>query len=104
MNSKYLLKPEFIDCQIHTKTSDGTDILVTKNDFNDYFAEMLLRNGQDHLIMLNPHYDLTEDQKKTFTQVSEGVISLTLAPEQIAKKQQKEIVGLQDLKEKDLKQ
>lgn len=104
MNGKYLLNAQYIDCQMFTKTNDGTEILVTKNEFNDYFAELFLKNGQSHLVALNPNYDFKMDEKKTFNQISESVILLTLNPEQIAERQQKEIVSLQDLQQKDLKQ
>ncbi len=78
--NKFILKPEYLDSVITTKTSDGTDIIVTKNDFNDYFAEMFIANGQHHLIKLNPHHKLDDSQKKTFTQILEDVILLTSNP------------------------
>ena len=52
--NKYILKPEFIDCTIITKTSDGTEIVVTAQSFNDYFGELMFKNGQHHLLKVNP--------------------------------------------------
>lgn len=91
MNQKFRIKKEFIDCKINTKDYRGNDILVDKSNFNDAFAEMILAAGQGHLVELNPLYDnLLSTQKKTFEQVSEGVIVLTLDPLENASKQQEE--------------
>jgi len=99
MNSKYLLNPIYADNQIITKTSDGTEILVTKDTFNDYFAECMLKNNQHHLVISNVHYDPKEDEKKSFVQTSENVITLTSTPEQIAENAQKIIVKDQESKQ-----
>jgi len=78
--SKYLLNTQFLDSIITTKTNDGTEIVVTSRDFNDEFAEMFIMNGQSHLVRLNPNFIENPSEKKTFVQVSESVISLTLNP------------------------
>jgi hypothetical protein len=81
MQNRFRIKNEFIDCDIHTKDSNGNDIRVDKHIFNDTFANMILAAGQGHLIERNPMYDdVLHTQKKTFEQVSEGVIVLTLDP------------------------
>lgn len=80
--SKFTLKPEFIDCQILTKTSDGTEILIDKFNFTDYYGEMLLKNNQGHLININPHWQTDDDfKKKTFQQLTPEVIILTSRPQ-----------------------
>jgi hypothetical protein len=90
--NKYFLKQEFLDCEIHTKTFDGTDILVTSKTFNDDFAEMMLHNGQSHLIQVNPRYNENDNtEKKSYVQLSENVISLTSPYQQIEEKPQKKI-------------
>lgn len=80
--SKFTLKPEFLDCQIITKTSDGTEILITKYNFSDYYGELLLKNNQSHLININPNYiDEDENKKKSFQQITPNVILLTSKPQ-----------------------
>jgi hypothetical protein len=98
--SKYLLNAEFLDSIITTKTSDGTEIIVTSRDFNDSFAEMMIGNGQSHLVRLNPNYNVTPNEKKTFTQVSDTVISLTLNPLNQEELKQSQTVNEPTLKRK----
>lgn len=98
--SKYLLKQEFLDCEIHTKTSDGTDILVTSKTFDDYFAELMIRNGQGHLIKVNPHFEENPLEKKSFGVITEELISLTSPYEQIGESLQKETVNEAESKPK----
>lgn len=91
MIGKFKLKKEFIDCQINTKTPDGRDVSVDKNSFNDQFAEWIIAAGQGHLVELNPLYEpIHDNQKKTFAQISEGVIALTSDPLQNDLKPQSE--------------
>ncbi len=99
--NKYFLKPEFEKAQIITKNKEGRDVLVTSDTFNDYFAQLMLDNNQGHLITLNRLYDpQSESEKKTFTQVSETVISLTLHPEKIAETLQNQTVQEPESKRK----
>ena len=78
---KFKLKREHENSQIITKDKSGNDVLVTKHEFNDHFAELMLANNLGHLIELNPFYEATLDnEKKTFTQVTENVIALTSNP------------------------
>ena len=86
---KFMLKPEYIDCQIITRTEDGTEILVTKETFNDYYGELMFKNGQHNLIMVSPHYKEDSAQKKTFEQITENVIILTSNPVQNEESEQK---------------
>lgn len=98
---KYYLKKEHENSTIITRNKEGRDVLVTKNNFNDYFAELMLANNQHHLVQLNHLYDeKSVSEKKTFTQISEDVISLTSTPEQIAERGQKQIVNEQESKPK----
>lgn len=96
--SKYFLKVEFIDSIITTKTSDGTEIVITKNDFNDSFAEMLIANGQDHLVRINPNYESIVSEKKTFVQVTDTHILLTSKPLQTEELEPLKTVEKQTLK------
>lgn len=98
---KYYLKKEHENSTIITRNREGREVLVTKNNFNDYYAELMLANNQHHLIQLNHLYDEKSAlEKKTFTQISEGVISLTSTPEQIAEKGQSQIVKESESKPK----
>lgn len=91
MNNRFRLKKEFINSQIFCKDKNGNEILITANDFNDYFAELMLANNQGHLVELNPLYEeMQNDEKKTFNQVSEGVIVLTSNPLQTESKPQEQ--------------
>jgi len=78
---KFKLKREHENSQIITKDKHGNDVLVTKHTFNDYFAEMMFANNLGHLIEINPLYsESLDNEKKTFTQVTENVIALTSNP------------------------
>jgi len=90
MNNRFKLKREHENSQIITKDKHGNDILITKHEFNDYFAECMLANNLGHLIEINPLYKEIEDEKKTFNQVSEGVIVLTSNPLQTESKPQEQ--------------
>jgi hypothetical protein len=97
--NKYILKPEFEKAEIITKNREGRDVLVTAETFNDYFAELMINNNQTHLVSINRLYDEKDDnQKKTFTQISEGVILLTSLPDQTEEQQPKVTVNEQELK------
>lgn len=98
--SKYLLHPNHINDQIITKAEDGADILITKEIFNDYFGELLLKNNLHHLIIINQSFDTSSAEKKTFHQVTEDVILLTSTPEQIAERAQNQTVEPLKLKRK----
>jgi len=100
--NKYYLHPDHINSSINTKTDDGTDINITSATFDDYFAELMLKNGQGHLIKINPLYLESEhaSEKKTFRQISEGVISLTLKPEEIDLNEPPKTVNEQESKPK----
>lgn len=102
--NKYLLKQEYIGCEIHTRTSDGTEILITDKIFNDYFAEVMIANGQHHLVRVNPLWMTENQEKKSYVQISENVISLTSPYRQVEEIEQKNIVEKQDLKPKGGKQ
>ena len=80
MNLKFRIKSEFLECDIITKDKSGNDVLVNKNNFNDYFANLMFISGQGHLIEQNPHYSIKFEEKKTFEQLSENVIALTYNP------------------------
>lgn len=98
---KYYLKKEHENDTIIVKNKEGRDTLITKKNFNDYYAEMIIANNYGHLIQLNHLYDEKSAlEKKTFTQISEGVISLTSTPEQIAEKGQNQIVKESESKPK----
>lgn len=99
--SKYLLHPDHINSTIISKSPDGHDILVTKNTFNDYFAECMLRSGQGHCIMINRHHTDETSEKKSFTQISETSILLTLQVEEIGKNEPSLIVKEPELKPND---
>lgn len=91
--NKYILKPEFIDCTIITKTSDGTEIVVTSQSFNDYFGELMFKNGQHHLLKVNPMWSESQNtEKKTFVQVTEEHILLTSKVELTEENKQSETV------------
>lgn len=77
---KFRIKSEFLECDIITKDKSGNDVLVNKNNFNDYFANLMFMAGQSHLIEPNPHHDIEFEEKKTFEQLSENVIALTYNP------------------------
>ena len=100
--NKYYLHPDHINSVIHTKTDDGTEIIVTAATFDDYFAEMLLKRGAGHLVKINPVYLESEhaSEKKTFHQISEGVISLTSKPDEIDLNEQPKTVNEQESKPK----
>ena len=93
---KFILKPEYLDCDIITRTSDGTEILVTKHTFNDHFGEMMFRNGQEKLMLINPRWtDSDNTEKKSYVQITEDVILLTSIPEMIVKKLQSKTLNEQ---------
>ena len=77
---KFRIKSEFLECDIITKDKSGNDVLVNKNNFNDYFANLMFLAGQSHLIEQNPHHNVEFEEKKTFEQLSENVIALTYNP------------------------
>ena len=77
---KFRIKSEFLECDIITKDKSGNDVLVNKNNFNDYFANLMFIGGQGHLIEPNPHHDIEFEEKKTFEQISDNVIALTYNP------------------------
>lgn len=97
--NKYFLKTEFINDKIITKNSDGQDTLVTAETFNDYFAEMMIKAGQGHLIQANTQY-VESGEKKSFEQISDDVILLTSTPEQIAENLQNQTAKEPALKRK----
>lgn len=85
---KYILNPAHVNDTIITKTTDGHEIVVTKANFNDYFAECMLRCGQTHLVKTNAEYKEELVEKKTYVQISENVILSTLPVDQIGKPEQ----------------
>jgi len=88
---KFKLKREHENSQIITKDKSGNDVLITKHEFNDHFAELMLANNLGHLIEFNPLYEeAIDNEKKTFTQVTEGVIALTSNPLLTELEQQKQ--------------
>ena len=96
-----MLKPEFIDNQIITKTSDGTEILVTSQTFNDYFGDLMFKNGQHHLLRINPQWSESQNtEKKTFVPITEGHILLTSKPEEIVERLQNQTANEPTLKRK----
>jgi hypothetical protein len=97
---KYFLNPEFENDSIITRTDDGTEILINKFNFNDYFGDLLFKNGQTHLVRINPRWiNENSNEKKTFVQVSENVISLTYPVALNEESEQKEIVKNQKLEQ-----
>lgn len=92
--NKYILNPAHENDTIITRTSDGTEVVVTKAIFNDYFAEMMLKNNQHHLVKLNAMYVPEVSEKKTFDQISDSVILLTSNPDEIGMKKQDQPVNV----------
>jgi len=97
---KFRIKSDFLDCDIITKDKSGNDVLVNKNNFNDYFANLMFIGGQGHLIEPNPHYDIKFEEKKTFEQISENVIALTYDPLQTEESNSVETAQEQESKPK----
>lgn len=97
--NKWLLKPEFINAQVITKSESGQDVLIDKTNFSDYWAERMLVNGQGHLIQLSANYK-PDMEKKSFLHITENVIISTFGKEQTEKSEQKEIAEPQELKRK----
>lgn len=96
---KYILKEGF--AEIISRTSDGTEILITPLTFNDYFGDMMMQNNQGHMLIINPRWTAENNtEKKTFVQITEDVISLTSPYELIDDKKQNEIAEPQELKRK----
>ena len=96
---KYMIKPEYLDCTIITKTSDGTEVVITKENFNDTFGDMMFKNGQHHLLKINPQWsESLNTEKKSFVQISDTHILLTSKPELIEENKQKQTVNEQELK------
>lgn len=96
---KYILKEGYES--IISKTSDGTEILITPSIFNDYFGDMMMQNNQGHLLIINPRWTSeNSNEKKTFVQITEDVISLTSPYEQIEKNSLSEIAEPLELKRK----
>lgn len=96
---KYILKEGF--AEIISRTSDGTEILITPLTFNDYFGDMMMQNNQGHLLIINPRWtEENSTEKKTFVQITEDVISLTSPYEMIEEKKQLPIVSEQESKPK----
>lgn len=96
-----MIKPEFIDNQIITKTSDGTEILVTAQSFNDYFGDLMFKNGQHHLLLINPQWSESQNtEKKTFVPITDEHILLISKPDLTEKKLQKQTVNEQESKPK----
>lgn len=88
--NRWILKTEFANCNIITKNRDGRETLVTKDTFNDMFAQMMLDNNQGHLITENVMYKKDELlEKKTFVELSDTSILLTSNTELIEEKQPK---------------
>lgn len=97
--SKFSLKPEYVDCKIHTKLDDGTEVLIDKFNFTDFYAEVLLKNNQAHLININPNWqDSDEAKKKSFQQLTPNVISLTQRTQSRDEKKQSETSDAQKSK------
>lgn len=97
---KFRIKSEFLECDIITKDKSGNDVLVNKNNFNDYFANLMFLAGQSHLIEQNPHHNIEFEEKKTFEQLSENVIALTYDPLKTEESNSQEIPKEQELKRK----
>ena len=86
---------------IFTRTQDGTEISFLPRDFNDQLGDLMCQNNQEHLLIINPQWQNENvSEKKTFTQITENVISLTSNTEQTEKSSQKPIVNEQTLKRK----
>lgn len=100
--SKYILNPKFLNSQMFAKTESGQEVLITKDNFNDYWAERMLEGGQNHLVQLSNEYiSATEVEKKTFIQVSENVIISTLRKELIEESEPKKTARVRKSKQKD---
>lgn len=85
--NKYFLHPNHINDTIITRSNDGTELVVNAATFNDFFAEIMIKNGQHHLIMPNKHYNEETAEKKTYQVITDTVISLTSNPLQIEEKE-----------------
>ena len=82
--SKYILNPQYVNAQMFAKTESGQEVLITKENFNDYWAERMLAGGQNHLVQVSSEFiAASEFEKKTFVQVTENVIISTLRSELI---------------------
>lgn len=99
MENRYVLNPAHANDTIITRAESGQEVIVTKDTFNDYFAERMIACGQDHLVMVNPHYtESMKSEKKSFVQISENVISSTLIKDLTDENQQSETAKGLELK------
>ena len=62
--SRYILNPTYANDTIITRAESGQEVIVTRDTFNDYFAERMIACGQDHLVMINPHYTEAANSEK----------------------------------------
>lgn len=91
--NKWIVKPEHMQKMINVKMDSGNQMLLDNNNVTDAIADRMHKNGQGHLIQLSADYkERTKEisEKKSFTQISETVISSTLTPEQTENSEQKE--------------
>lgn len=81
MENKFRIKREFADAKIITKDKSRNDVLITAQNFNDYFAGLMFENGQGHLLEPNPLFTHEIAEKKTFVQMNDNTILLTSEPQ-----------------------
>lgn len=102
--NKYMFRPEHKNAQVILK-ADGIELLVTENNLDDVLAEKMLQNNYGHLLQINADFKQELEEKKTFNQVSENVISLTSDPlqkgeEYLNQKAEGQNFGVYDTKRK----
>lgn len=86
---------------IFTRTQDGTEISFTPREFNDQLGDLLCQNNQEHLLIINPEWqNSNQTEKKTFNQITENVITLISNPDQTEKSSPNPTVSVSDLKPK----
>lgn len=102
--NKYMFRPEHKNAQVILK-ADGIELLVTESNLDDILAEKMIQNNYGHLLQVSIDFKEELEEKKTFNQVSENVISLTSDPLQTAeesskKNQEGQNFGVYDTKRK----
>jgi len=97
--SKYILKPGYET--IIAKSDDGHEMLITPNTFNDYFGDIMMKNGLSHCLTINTEWAKENNtEKKTYTQITDNVILLTSNPEKTENGSQNQTVNEPVLKRK----
>lgn len=87
--NKYMFRPEHKNAQVILK-ADGIEMLITESNLDDVLAEKMIQNNYGHLLQVNADFKQELEEKKSFNQVSENVISLTSDPLQNAEESSKQ--------------